>query len=238
MDLREPLAAVLVLCYSHIMASEATRWLEQLPAESFFRTADVPGRSRSSVRNLLSREASREIPLLVMKVGPNLYWKPGSPSVFTGEVFQPSWTLIGWEVAGPHAGALGWYGANLVGWSNQLARQRLEFAVPGEPRHRHPHPRVTIRGRRNLTRRKLTRLEATYLEAVISFDRWSGEVGWDKALRVTASLLEERADYGEELPRAEVLAEVAGHEHPKGNRDLFRSRIAELVTVMGKHQQD
>lgn len=220
------------------MASEATRWLEQLPAESFFRTSDVPGRSRASVRNFLSREASKETPLLVMKVAPNLYWKPGPPSVFTGMVHPPSWTLIGWEVAGPHAGALGWFGANLVGWSDQLALQRLEFAVPGEPRHRHPHPRVTIRRRRNLARRKLTRLEATYLEAVISFDRWSGEVGWDKALRVTASRLEERAEHGEEIPRAGVVEEVAAHEHPKGDRYLFRSRMAELVTVMGDQQQN
>ena len=220
------------------MASEATRWLDRLPAESFFRTSDVPGRSRASVRNVLSREASKEVPLLVMKVGPNLYWKPGSRSVLTGEVLPPSWTLIGWEIAGPHAAALGWYGANLIGWSDQLALQRLEFAVPGEPRHRHPHPRVTIRGRRNLARRTLTRLEATYLEAVISFDRWSGEIGWDKALRVTSSRLEERAEEGEELPRAGVFEDVADHEHPKGDRALFRSRIAELVKVMAEHQPD
>ena len=210
--------------------------MEKLPGESFFRTSDVPGRSRASVRNFLSREASREVPLLVMKVAPNLYWKPGAPSVFTGEVHPPSWTLIGWEVAGPHAAALRWYGANIVGWSDQLALQRVEFAVPGEPRNRHPHPRVTIRGRRNLTRRKLTRLEATYLEAVIGFERWSGEVGWGRALKVTASRLQERAEYGEELPRAGVLEDVAGHEHPKGDRALFRSRMAELVKVMGEQQ--
>jgi len=112
----------------------------------------------------------------------------------------------------------------------------LEFAVPGEPRHRHPHPRVTIRGRRNLERRKLTRLEATYLEAVIGFDRWSGEVGWDRALRITASLLEERAEYGEELPRAGVLEDVAAREYPRRGRALFHSRMADLVQVIAESE--
>ena len=174
--------------------------------------------------------------MLVMKVAPNLYWKPGAPSVFTGKAHPPSWTLIGWEVAGPHAAALGWYGANIVHWSNQIALQYLEFAVPGEPAQRHPHPRVTLRSRRNLARCKLTRLEATYLEAVIGFDRWC-EIDWGRALRVTTSRLEERAEYGEELPRAGVFEHVAGHEHPKGDRALFRSRIAELVKVMGEQQR-
>ena len=145
-----------MLCYSYIMVSDATRWLEQLPSESFFRTSDVPGRSRGGVRVFLTREASKESPR-VMRVAPNLYWKPAPPSSFSGKVHPPSHRLIGWEVAGPSAAALGWYGANLVGWSDQIALQHLEFAVPGEPKQRHPHPRVTIRSRRNLARRELTR---------------------------------------------------------------------------------
>ncbi len=172
----------------------------------------------------------------MMKVAPNLYWKPAPPSSFTGKVHPPSWRLIGWEVAGPHAAALGWYGANIVHWSNQVALQYLEFAVPGEPAQRHPHPRVTIRPRRNLARCKLTRLEATYLEAVIGFDRWC-EIDWDKALRLTLFRLNQRAERGDELPRSEVLEEVTANEHPRRDRDLFRSRIADLVEVMADSEQ-
>ena len=171
-----------------------------------------------------------------MKVAPNLYWKPAPPSNFTGKVHPPSWRLIGWEVAGPHAAALGWYGANIVHWSNQVALQYLEFAVPGEPPQRHPHPRVTIRPRRNLARCKLTRLEATYLEAVIGFDRWC-EIDWDKALRLTLFRLNQRAERGDELPRSKVLEEVAANEHPRRDRDLFRSRMVDLVEVVADSEQ-
>lgn len=217
------------------MASEASKWLEQLASESFFRTSDVPGSSRGAVRSFLSRANSKE-PALVMKVAPNLYWKPAPPSSITGEVHPPSWSLIGWEVAGPHAAALGWHGANMVGWSDQIALQYLEFAVPGEPAQRRPHPRVTIRSRRNLTRRRLTRLEATYLEAVIGFDRWC-EIDWHKALRITLVRLSERAEDGEKLPRSDVFEMVAANETPKRDRSLFRSRVADLVEVMADSEQ-
>ena len=217
------------------MASEASKWLEQLASESFFRTSDVPGSSRGAVRSFLSRAISKE-PALAMKVAPNLYWKPAPPSSFTGKVHPPSWSLIGWEVAGPHAAALGWHGANIVGWSDQIALQYLEFAVPGEPAQRHPHPRVTIRSRRNLSRRNLTRLEATYLEAVISFDRWC-EIDWDKALRLTLVRLNERAEDGEKLPRSEVFEMVAANENPKRDRSLFRSRVADLAEVMADSER-
>ena len=217
------------------MSSDATRWLERLPSESFFRVSDVPGCSRGAVRSFLNRETSKESPR-VMRVAPNLYWKPAAPSSFSGRVHPPSWGLIGWEVAGPHAAALGWRGANLVSWSDQIALQYLEFAVPGEPAQRHPHPRVTIRSRRNLSRRKLTRLEATYLEAVIGFDRWC-EIDWDKALRFTLFRLEQRAENDEDLPRSKVLEAVAANEHPRSGLTLFRSRIADLVEVMAESEQ-
>lgn len=126
---------------------------------------------------------------------------------------------------------MGWHGANIVGWSDQIALQYLEFAVPGEPSQRHPHPRVTVRSRRNLTRRKLTRLEATYLEAVIGLDRWC-EIDWDKAMRITLVRLNERAEDGERLPRSKVFEMVAANENPKRDRSLFRSRVADLVEVM------
>ena len=217
------------------MSSDAARWLEELAAESFFRTSDVPGRSRGAVRSFLNREISKEPPR-VMRVAPNLYWKPGQANSLTGKVHPPSWSLIGWEVAGPHAAALGWHGANIVGWSDQIALQYLEFAVPGEPAQRHPHPRVIIRSRRNLARRELTRLEATYLEAVIGFDRWC-EIGWGKALRLTAFRLSERAEDGERLPRSKVFEMVAANENPRRDRSLFRSRVADLVEVLAQSER-
>ena len=224
-----------MLCYSHGMGSEAAQWLETLPAEAFFRTSDVPGPSPGAVRSFLHRETSKDTPR-VIRAAPNLYWKARPPSCFTGKVHPPSWRLIGWEVAGPHAAALEWYGANIVSWSEQIALQYLEFAVPGEPAQRHPHPRVTIRSRRNLTRRKLTRREATYLEAVIGFDRWC-EIDWDRALRLTRFRLQQQVDEGKELPRSEVLREVAANEHPRRNPSLFRSRMAGLVEVMADLEQ-
>ena len=171
-----------------------------------------------------------------MRVAPNLYWKPALPSSFSGKVHPPSWSLIGWEVAGPHAAALGWHGANIVGWSDQIALQYLEFAVPGEPAQRHPHPRVTIRSRRNLTRRELTRLEATYLEAVIGFELWC-EIDWDRALRLTLFRLSQRAGQGDDLPRSKVFEMVASNENPRRDRSLFCSRVADLVEVMAEGER-
>ena len=229
------LATQWVLCYSHGMPSGAARWLEELPLESFFRASDVPGRSRSAARSFLNREIHKKPPR-ILRVAPNLYWKARPPSRYTGRVHPPSPRLIGWEIAGPHAAALGWYGANLVGWSDQIALQYVEFAVPGEPKQRNPHPRVTIRSRRNLSRRELSRLEATYLEAVIGFDRWC-EIDWGKALNLTLFRLEQRTENGDDLPRSKVFEVVAANEHPKHHGDLFRSRAADLVAVMAESEQ-
>lgn len=212
-----------------------SRWLNDLPTESFFRTSDVPGRSRGAVRTFLSREVAKDNPR-AMRVAANLYWKPGPPNSITGKIYPPGWSEIGWEVAGEHAAALGWHGANIVGWSDQIALQYLEFAVPGEPPSRHPHPRVTIRSRRNLARRALTRLEATYLEAVIGFDRIC-ETDWDEALQTSRFRLRRSAKNGHSLPRSRVLARVAAEEQPRRNRELFRSRINDLVAVMAEAEQ-
>ena len=224
-----------MLCYSHGMPSDAARWLEELPLESFFRASDVPGRSRSAARSFLNREIHKKPPR-ILRVAPNLYWKARPPSRYTGRVHPPSPRLIGWEIAGPHAAALGWYGANLVGWSDQIALQYVEFAVPGEPKQRNPHPRVTIRSRRNLSRRELSRLEATYLEAIIGFDRWC-EIDWGKALNLTLFRLEQRTENGDDLPRSKVFEAVAANEHPKHHGDRFRSRAADLVAVMAESEQ-
>ena len=224
-----------MLCYSYIMVSRMSSWLDDLPAESFFRTSDVPGRSRGAVRTFLSREVSKTSPR-VMKAAANLYWKPGPPNSITGKVYPPSFSEIGWEVAGEHAAALGWYGANIVGWSDQVALQYLEFAVPGEPPSRHPHPRVTIRSRRNLARQTLTRLEATYLEAVIGFDE-SCDIDWDDAMQTTRFRLQRSSKNGQSLPRSAVLGQVAAQEQPRRNRELFHSRIGDLVAAMAEAEQ-
>ncbi|MCY4456982.1 MAG: hypothetical protein OXB90_03410 [Acidimicrobiaceae bacterium] len=210
-------------------------WLDDLPAESFFRTSDVPGRSRGAVRTFLSREVSKTSPR-VMKAAANLYWKPGPPNSITGRACPPGFSEVGWEVAGEHAAALGWYGANIVGWSDQVALQYLEFAVPGEPPSRHPHPRVTIRSRRNLARQLLTRLEATYLEAVVGFDV-NCEIDWDDAVHETRFRLRRSFRNGQSLPRAAVLGRVAAQEQPRRNGELFRSRIGDLVAAMAEAEQ-
>lgn len=197
--------------------------------EAFFRAADVPGPSRSAVSSFLSREVARPVPR-ILRVAPNLYCKARPPNRFTGKVYAPDWVSIGWEIAGPHAAALGWFGAHLVRWSTQIALQYVEFAVPGEPAQRNPHPRVTIRSRRNLSRRGLTRFEATHIEAVIAFDR-TCEIGWDEALELSEFHLGRRAARGGHMPRAEVVERVAAHEQPHGSK-LFRARMAELVAVM------
>ena len=209
--------------------SVSAQWVDDLPAEAFFRSGDVPGASRGAVRSFLNREASRAVPRL-MRVAPNLYYKPRGPSRFTGEVHPPGWVSIGWEIAGPHAAALGWHGANIVRWSTQVALQRLQFAVPGEPPQRRPHPRIVIRSRRNMARRELTRFEATHLEAVIGFDRWC-EISWDEALELSEFHLGRRAARDEALPRAEILERVAAGERPRG-AGPFRQRMAELVELM------
>ena len=203
--------------------------MEALPAETFFRAADVPGLSRTTVSSFLSREVSKPLPR-VLRVAPNLYWKPRGPSRFTGDTHPPGWVLIGWEVAGPHAAALGWFGANMVRWSTQIALQHLEFAVPGEPPQRQPHPRIIIRSRRNLSRRELTRFEATHLEAVIGFDRWC-EISWDEALELSTFHLGRRADRGEPMPRAEALERVSARERPR-RAGTFKARMAELLALM------
>ena len=64
-----------VLCYGHVVVSAASLWVGRLSSGSFFRSADVPGCSRSAVSSFLARETSKTAPR-VMRVAPNLYWKP------------------------------------------------------------------------------------------------------------------------------------------------------------------
>lgn len=208
--------------------------MAEQPAETFFRTEDVPGPTRGAARSFLSRAVHADPPS-VRRVAPNLYWK-APPPYPDGVVYSPCWTQIGWAVAGPHAGAVGWYGANIVGWSSQIALQRVAFAVPGEPRCRRPHPRVTIRGRRNLVRRRLTTVEATHLEAVLAFDRWC-EISWDEALESSDLCLRMQAERGVAPPRPDVFEAVAAEERPTSGGRVFRCRVASLVELLEEHDQ-
>lgn len=216
--------------------SEQSEWLEQLPEDTFFRPGKVPGRSRGAVYVFLHREnAKPEQRRRAVRVAPTLYWKPSRRRPHTDWITFPDIERIGWELAGPGAGALELYGAHLIGWSTQLAIKRT-YGVPGEPKSRRPLPGVEMRGRRNLSRRHLTNLEATYLEAVIGFDRWVEFEpwhidGWQTALDITRINLKHRIEDGRSLPRADVLRSVARNERPASRLDLFRTRIESLLEV-------
>lgn len=218
------------------LTSPRTDWLEQLPKETFFRAADVPSPTRGATHAFLRRELSKpEHRRRIAKVAPNLYWKPGRRNSHTGSLALPDVERIGWALAGPHAGALDWYGAHLVGWSTQLP-VAVAYGVPGEPRSRNPHPKVELRGRRNLSRRELTNLEATYIEAVIGFDRWVEfkwwhTDWWETALEITRTNLSHRAETGRGLPRPDVMRAVAEKERPQNGRRLFHERIESLLDV-------
>ncbi len=217
--------------------SEQSEWLERLPKETFFRSAEVPSPTRGAAHAFLHRELSKpEDRRRVAQVAPNLYWKPGRRNSTTGALALPGIERIGWALAGPHAGALGWYGAHLVGWSTQLPTA-VAYGVPGEPRSRNPHPKVELRGRRNLSRRDLTNLEATYIEAVIGFDRWVEfkwwhTDWWETALDITRDNLKRRAAAGRDLPRVDVMRAVAEEERPQTERRLFHERMEALLDTL------
>ena len=223
--------------------SQQSEWLAKLPEDTIFRSEDVPGPTRGAVHGFLHREnAKPETRRRAVRIAANLYWKPGKPNSLTGTHITPDVERVGWALAGPHAGALGWYGANLVGWSTQIA-VAVAFAVPGEPRLRHPYPGVELRGRRNQRRRDLTNLEATYIEAVIGFDRWAEfewwhTDRWQTALDSTRINLRHRAADGRPLPRPDVMRCVAEHERPPQGRRLFRERVENLLDVFQSFVSD
>lgn len=218
------------------LVSQQSEWLEQLPGETFFRSETVPGPTRGAVYAFLHREITKpEHRRRVALVAPNMYWKPGRRNSYSNSLALPDIERIGWALAGPNAGALEWYGAHLVGWSTQLT-VTVAYGVPGEPRSRRPHPKVELRGRRNLHRRDLTNLEATYIEAVIGFDRWVEfkwwhTDWWQTALDITRSNLKRRAEGQHVLPRPDVMRDVVERERVSSGQGLFRERIDSLLDV-------
>ena len=159
-----------------------------------------------------------------MRVAASLYWKPDGISLMDGKLYPPSWQCIGWAFAGPHAAAVGWFGANRAGWSTQLA-VRFTFAVPGEPRCRRPIDGVTLVGRRNLRRRELNNIEATYLEATATFDRWADEFWeivdwgddygrWQAGLDRARLVLGSSIAAGAQVPDPEAVIYAAAAERP------------------------
>ena len=224
--------------------SQQSQWLDQLQPDSFFAPSDVPGPSPGAVRSFLHREDHRPDPQRrIMRVAASLYWKPDDTSLIDGKLYPPSWQCIGWAYAGPHAAAVGWFGANRAGWSTQLA-VRFTFAVPGEPRCRRPIDGVTLVGRRNLRRRELNNIEATYLEATATFDRWADEfweiVDWDDdygrwqaGLDRARLVLGSSIAAGAQVPDPEAVIYAAATERPP-RRQLFLERIEELAEMIAE----
>lgn len=220
--------------------SQQAEWLESQPLGTFFRPRDVPGPSRDAVRAFLHRESSKpELERRAWRVAPAFYWRPQPPvKRSTGpKILRPPLDIVGRAYAGPGAAAHGWYGANYVHWSTQVAA-RHTYAVPGRPRLRNPIPGLRLLGRRNLARRELTFLEATYLEAAIGFDRWV-ETDWESedpwaeiALTEADRFIAWRRAEGHDVPRADVFEHVAALERPpRGDLRTFRERVDRLVAV-------
>lgn len=217
-------------------------WLDHQPTDSFFAPSDVPGPTRGAVRAFLHREDSRPDPQRrIMRVAPRLYWKADDSYLIDGRLYPPLLERIGEAYAGPHAAAVGWFAANRVGWSTQIA-VRFTFAVPGEPRCRNPIDGVTLVGRRNLRRRELNNIEATYLEATATFDRWADEflevVDWgDEPGRWQTSLdrarrrLRMHLKSGGQVPAPDPLLYAAAAEHAPRRR-LFSERIEEVAAMI------
>ena len=222
--------------------SAQSRWIDEQPEDVFFASGDVPGPSGGAVRAFLHRETNRPDTLRrIVRVAPNLYWRAGEANRIDGELYLPSTQRIGEAFAGPHAAAVGWFGAHRAGWSTQIA-VRFTFAVPGEPRCRNPLDGVTLVGRRNLRRRELNNVEATYLEATATFDRWADEFlevvdwgddhgRWQAGLERAKVRLAWRLADGDMMPDPDALLHAAATERPPRRR-LFQARIEELATMI------
>ena len=218
--------------------SEQSRRVDELPEESFFALCDVPGPSLGAVRAFLHREDSRPDPLRrIARVAPSLYWKASEANLIDGRLYLPSRERTGEAYAGPHAAAVGWFGANRAGWSAQLA-VRYTFGVPGEPRCRAPIDGVELVGRRNPRRRELNTSEATYLEAVATFDRWADEFRdfedrWQAGLESASIRLGWRIEDGGIVPDPDALLYAAATERPPSRR-LFPARVEELAAMIAR----
>ena len=218
--------------------SEQSRWVDELPEDSFFALQDVPGPSLGAVRAFLHREASGSDPLRrIVRLAPSLYWKAGETYRIDGQLYLPSRDRIGEAYAGPHAAAAEYHGASRAGWLTQVP-VRFTFAVPGEPRSRNPLDGVKLVGRRNPRRRELNTSEATYLEAVATFDRWANADPldgdpWHDALERASILLGWRVKRGVIVPDPDALLYAAATERPLSRR-VFQKRVEELAAMIAR----
>ena len=218
--------------------SEQSRWVDELPEDSFFALQDVPGPSLGAVRAFLHREASGSDPLRrIVRLAPSLYWKAGETYRIDGQLYLPSRDRIGEAYAGPHAAAAEYHGASRAGWLTQVP-VRFTFAVPGEPRSRNPLAGVKLVGRRNPRRRELNTSEATYLEAVATFDRWANADPldgdpWHDALERASILLGWRVKRGVIVPDPDALLYAAATERPLSRR-VFQERVEELAAMIAR----
>ncbi len=141
--------------------SIATKWLDQVPADSFFAASDVPG-DATAVHPLLSRLAA-DPQSDIARVKNGLYWKRPAAGVLGIRPNGPAPRSAGIAAAGRGAGLAGDSAVNALGWSTQVPATP-SVAVVGRP------PKgvrgVRFVSRSNLARLELTAAEVTLLEAL------------------------------------------------------------------------
>lgn len=162
-------------------SSIARGWIEALPADTWFRSAAVPG-ERHVVRNVLSRLMAADRPI-IGRLAPGIYWRQRPPR-HPGYGLAPTLGHLAHSViAPPGSGYASWCALRRVGWCRQVP-VRTTIAVP----YRNLTPPVLPYGRpirfterHNKRRRDLNWNEATLLEAAIC----SGPAdyqNWDHAM--------------------------------------------------------
>jgi hypothetical protein len=179
------------------------RKVQEVPAGTFVRPADLPG-TRPAVLTALSRlHADGEL----VRVRNGLYWK-GLRSRFGSG--RPNLLDAAVAVVGTGAGPTGWSATQILGLSTQLPAVP-EVAVAG--------PVPTLEGvrfhrRNNAARHELNFFEVALMEALRSYPRYA-EVGIDRVAATVRRLeAEGEADWSK-------IKRVARSEHsPKLRQNL------------------
>ena len=209
-------------------AVELRVWIDQLPAQSFFFTDEIPGWS-PSLRFTLARIATDPAHPLV-RVSRGFFCKcwhqDSSPQ---DQARTVNVRLASLYLAGEGGGAASWNALNLVGWTAQHPRRKDVGCVGRPPRSPWEHTRFVQRN--NERRRELSWAEVTLLEAVRMFE--SGDLDWDEAVEVITS--------GDYLGRLRYGAEVDterfrwGAEGEIRQPNAFHSRVEDLSASMPDH---
>jgi hypothetical protein len=189
------------------------RKVQEVPAGTFVRPADLPG-TRPAVLTALSRlHADGEL----VRVRNGLYWK-GLRSRFGSG--RPNLLDAAVAVAGTGAGPTGWSATQILGLSTQLPAVP-EVAVAG--------PVPTLEGvrfhrRNNAARHELNFFEVALMEALRSYPRYA-EVGIDRVAATVRRLeAEGEADWSK-------IKRVARSEHsPK-----LRQNLATVDDMLGRN---